>query len=306
MNKFIRATVGVFAVLIFLSGCSVSGSNPAKDGDKIIKEGLDNFYDLTAADFDGALKGVQKSSTGDTTFDISFSGSGDIKDPKNILLNLKFDGSGALDKQSENVSGEMKINKSDLYFFVSKISSFGGMISEDISKPLIKQWWKTQLPQDMVDSLKESAAFGDESKLTPEEKKSRELLKETQFFSGAKYIGEENGDYRYETTLDPEAVKTYVEKSAEIYGETTSEDQLKAIDENFKNTHVKAEFWVGATDKTVHKFNLNINVDDSVADIKMDATLNFSVNNIDKPVTVEAPKDAKEFDPNVIFGGVTQ
>lgn len=317
MNKLIRNLVAVGAVLTVLSGCSFLASNPEKDGDKIIKEGLKNFYDVNVASFDGGLKGnfldapgfdlEGKATTPENLgFDLSFSGSGDIKDPKNLLLNLKFDGTGLLGEQGESASGELKINKADTWFLISKLSSFGGMIPEEMVKPVLGQWWKTQTPQDMIDSLQGSAAVGEEAKLTPEEKKSRELLKNTQFFSGAKYIGEENGDYHYSTSLDNEAVKNYVKESAKINGETVSEDELKTLDENLKNVQFNAEFWVGVADKTVHKLTLDVKANDTTTGTKMDAVFNGAISDINKPVTVEAPKDAKEFDPAALLGGVAQ
>ncbi len=317
MNKFIRNVVALGAILTVFSGCSFFALNPEKDGDKIVKDGIKNFYDVNVASFEGNLKGNSldapgigldgKSTTPQSlSVDVSFSGSGNIKDPKNLLLNLKFDGSGSLGKQNENASGEIKVNKSDLYFLVSKISSFGGILPEKTIKPILAQWWKTQVPQDLIDSLQKSAAFGDESNLTTEEKKAKELLKNTQFFSGAKYIGEENGAYHYETLLDNTAVETFLKESGKIYGTTVSDDQIKTIDDNLKNLQLKAEFWVGVADKTVHKVKFDVKANDAVSGAKMDAVFNASIDNINTPVTVEAPKDAKEFDPASIFGGVAQ
>jgi len=317
MNKLVRNVIAICAVLAVLSGCSFSGTNPEKDGDKIVKDGLKNLYDVNVAAFDAGLKGNFLDAAGvdlkgkpttpeNLSFDLSLSGSGDIRDPKNLILNLKFDGTGALGKQNENASGEVKVNKSDMYFLVSKMSNFGGLFSDAMLKPVIGQWWKTQVPQDMVDSLQSSSGFGDDSKLTPEEKKMKELVKNTQFFSGAKYIGEENGDYHYETALDNEAVKTYVKESAKIEGTTVSDDQLKTLDENLKNLQFKAEFWVGVSDKTVHKLKFDVKANDVKSGAKMDAVLNASISDINKPVTVEAPKDAKEFDPNAILGGAAK
>lgn len=317
MNKLVRNVIAICAVLAVFSGCSFLGVNPEKDGDKIVKEGLKNFYDVNVASFNGALKGnfLDAPTVGadgkavtpeNLSVDVSFSGSGDMKDPKNLLLNLKFDGTGALGKQGENASGELKINKTETWFLVSKLSSFGGMIPEEMVKPFLGQWWKTQTPQDMIDSLPPSAALGEETKLTPEEKKARELLKRTQFFSGAKYIGEENGDYHYSTALDNEAVKNYVKESAKISGETVSEDQLKTLDENLKNVQFNAEFWVGVADQTVHKLKLDVKANDTTTGTKMDAIFDASISDINKAVTVEVPKDAKEFAPNALLGGAAQ
>lgn len=191
MNKFIGKFLALGTVLIVFSGCSLFGVNPEKDGDKIVKDGLKNFYDVNVASFEGKLNGsIDDKTAEDLSFDVSFSGSGNFVDPKNLLLNLKLDGNGMFGKQNESVSGELKVNKSEMYFLVSKLGSFAGILPEEIVKPLLGQWWKTQVPQDMVDSLQETIAVGDESNLTPEEKKYRELLKSSQFFTGAKYIGE--------------------------------------------------------------------------------------------------------------------
>lgn len=303
MNKFISKFLILGMILVVFSGCSLFGINPEKDGDKIVQEGIKNLYSVKVADFDGGLKGnILDKVNGDINVDLSFSGSGDIKDPKNILLNLKVDGTGVLGKENENLTGEMKINKSGLYFIVSKMSSFGGLFPEESIKPLLKQWWKTQTPPSTSDSL-EKSVVGDDSKLTPQEKKSNELFKNTQFFSGAKYLGEENGAYHYETALDNEAVKTFAKESAKIDGITMTDDELKTLDANLKSTKLKAEIWVGITDKTVHKVKLDLNVDDTATATKFDAVLTAAINNINKPVTVEAPKDAKDFDLNAILGG---
>lgn len=307
MNKFIRNFIALGVILAVSAGCSLFGTNPETDGDKIIKKGLSNFYDVHTSSFLGSLKGgVVDKTTGDLNFDLSFSGSSDFQDPKNLLLNLKLDGTGSMGENSENLSGEVKINKSDLYFLVSKISSFGGMITDSITKPLLGQWWRTQLPQDMVDSLQQSSVFGDDSKLTPEEIKLKKLLKDTQFFSGAKYLGELDGEYYYETSLDNEAVKTFVDKSRKIYGEESTAEQMNILDANLKSSELKATFWVGVEDKTVHKAEININANDTVSGMKLDVVLKASISDINVPVTVEAPEGAKEFDPMALFGGVAQ
>ncbi|PIZ75555.1 hypothetical protein COY05_03655 [Candidatus Peregrinibacteria bacterium CG_4_10_14_0_2_um_filter_38_24] len=307
MNKFIRNFITLGTTLVIFSGCSLFGINPEKDGDKIVKEGLSNFYDVRVSSFSGSLKsGVVDNTTGDLNFDLSFSGSSDFQDPKNLLLNLKLDGTGFMGENSENLSGEVKINKSDLYFLVSKISSFGGMITEDVTKPLLGQWWRTQLPQDIVDSLQKSSIFGDDSKLTPEEIKLKKLLKNTQFFSGAKYMREISGEYLYETALDNEAVKTFVDESRKIYGEESTVEQMNILDANLKNSELKATFWVGVEDKTVHKAEININANDTISGMKLDVAFKASISDINVPVTVEAPEGVKEFDPMALFSGVAQ
>ncbi len=304
MNKFIRNLVAVGAILTVFSGCSFSAPNPEKDGDKIVKEGLKNFYDVNISSGDGTLTGkIVDKAAKDLSVDLAFSGSGDMRDPENLLLNFKFDGTGMMDGQGENISAEVKVDKSDLYFIVSKLSSFGGLVPADMVKPMLGQWWKTQVPQDMIDSLQDSALVGDDSKLTSEEKKMKNLLKDTQFFSGAKYIGEENGDYHYETVLDKEAIKTFVKESGEIYEEPVSEADLKTLDDNLKGVQLKADFWVGVADKTVHKFKFDFEATDPVAGAKVDGVLTISIGDINKPVIVEPPKDAKEFDPVSLFGG---
>ncbi|MDP2642477.1 MAG: hypothetical protein Q8P62_01380 [Candidatus Peregrinibacteria bacterium] len=307
MNKFIRNFIALGAVLVIFSGCSLFAINPEKDGDKIVKDGLSNFYDVHVSSFSGSLKGgVVDKTTGDLNFDLSFSGSSDFQDPKNLLLNLKLDGTGSMGETSENLSGEVKINKSDLYFLIAKVSSFGGMITEDVTKPLLGQWWRTQLPQDIVDSLQQSSIFGDDANLTPEEIKLKKLLKNTQFFSGAKYLGESGGEYQYETALDNEAVKTFVDESRKIYGEESTAEQMNILDANLKNSELKATFWVGVEDKTLHKAELNIKANDTISGMKLDVLLKASISDINVPVTVEAPEGVKEFDPMALFSGVAQ
>jgi len=115
-----------------------------------------------------------------------------------------------------------------------------------------------------------------------------------------------SGEYLYETALDNEAVKTFVDESRKIYGEESTVEQMNILDANLKNSELKATFWVGVEDKTVHKAEININANDTISGMKLDVAFKASISDINVPVTVEAPEGVKEFDPMALFSGVAQ
>lgn len=292
--------LALFSVFL-ISGCS--GTDGQKNVKAEIKEAFKNLYAVSSASFQVDLKGEMKEADGKQSgFDLKIDGASDMHDVKTPKLNLKVNGTGAAEGKEQGFDGEVRLDKENVYFLVSKFPDLGELVPAEMVKPFIGKWWKMPIPEGTFD--KTSLPTGNEEELTEEQKKIRKLLEDTDFFKDLTYVGEENGNNHYKGTLNKKALKNFVFEVEKIQGNTMSESDKKAFEEGLEEVQVDADLWVDANEEILTK------VSGKVTDLKaengtdsLDFTMSFG--NFNKKVEIEEPKEAEEFNPLMLLGQPT-
>ncbi|MBI4975668.1 hypothetical protein HZC20_03240 [Candidatus Peregrinibacteria bacterium] len=313
-RKVLGISLLVITSLGIFSACSFfNKDDPGKNSAQIIQDGLKNLYATTSSNFKIHVKGDTSSQANKSSFDVNFGGSADSKDSKNPIGNFKLDVNGVMpatgSTKSQSLSAELRLDKNFVYAIVSKAD----VEPKDMFNGIVGQWWKMKLPADTFGN--QVSVFGAKEKLSEKDKKIRDLLEKTVFFKDIKYTGDEGGSYQFEATFDKVAVRDFTIALGQIngtYGQTVTDDVKKQIDKNFDPFTINPiKIGVQKSGKILDKFNVSLiytkpdsGTAPSPEDVdKTNLSFELSLSDFNKAVTVEAPKDAKEFDPASVFGG---
>ncbi len=151
------------------------------------------------------------------------------------------------------------------------------------------------------------------SKITPEEKQQvLDLFKDQKIFTNLTRLPSEKIDgintFHFQFGIDKEALKALILKITELqkaHASATDKTPIPTADEMNKTfdgvTFNKGEFWIGKNDYMPYKAS----IDFSIADPKSPGdsghfVVSLSMKDFGKPVTIEAPTDAKDF--KTVFG----
>lgn len=304
MNKFFRSVAVLTTVAVFAAGCSVGGGSDLNPED-VVRDGLANFYDVTSYSYDVSFYGDADVEGDSVTFDVNLDGSQDVYNPQDPKITLKLVGSGTLNGgEEQSVDAELRLTKDNMYLMISELTDFDGLAPAEVTAPFIGKWWSMVLPPGTFD---DALALGDDANLTPEELATKELMKETVFFTDLKDLGMDDGSYHYSGTLiDEDAMVEFVKKAAEINGETLSEDDITEARENFKELFemmdLEVEIWVDKDTMTLSGLAGAVDFEKDEDIIEMEFEVYFD--DINEPVTVEIPEDSEVFDPLMLLGGL--
>ncbi len=312
MNSFKKflSLLAITSITVVFSACSsaengdevsVEGA-PDKTPEEVVKEAMNNSYDVTSHSYEVNVSSNSSVEGQELSFEATLSGVQDLSDPLHPVMSLKLDGSGNLDGGTEqNVSAEVRLTNDILYFVLSEISDFDGALPQEMVAGYIGQWWQMAVPPGSFE-YNSFAIGGEDENLTEEQKKMKELLKNTQFFKDVEYLGVDKDSYHYKAVLDKEAVKEFVVKAAEIEGQVVTADDKAELDEGIEMINLEGEVWVDTKLMIVRGMAGTVTVDDSGESfaVQFDAWMD----DINEAVEVEAPKDATEFDPFMLLGGM--
>ncbi|MBD3330490.1 hypothetical protein GF354_03085 [Candidatus Peregrinibacteria bacterium] len=308
MKKFkILSIAMMLVVLVGLNGCSLGlkGDGPDKEPKEVLKEAISNSVENTKSSeyefsMDADLDGPEGESPENIKFKFNLSGELDHTDLTKPKLTMKVDGTGNWDNgEMQELMGELRLDGEYLYFIVEKITDFEGQFPTSMYEPYLAKWWKMAIPE---------GTFSEENVLAPQNKELKQLVKGTDFFKNAKYagIGDVKGEevYKYEVTLDRQAVVTFLVESAKIStGEDASESEINELREALETIEISGVFYVSTADMTSRGMDgvLELEVKDGA-----NGTVDFSMYswNHNKDVVIEVPEGAEEFDPMMfLFGG---
>lgn len=302
-------------VILFVAILTMSACNNAPElaPAEAVKTGLENFYNVRSGNYSFALKGTANAPEGTVTeediqnleFDFGLSGIFNFKEEKPII---SIDLSGKTNQDSEGEQDfalEMRVDKESLYAMLEKVPDLGEEVPTEMVELFVGQWWKMPIPQSLFDQI--NIVPKAEAEMTAEEKALRDLTKEANFFKNLKYLGIEKveGDksFHYSGELDKEAMKDYLIKAAAINSQEVKKEQIENLEKLLNGTEMSAEIWIGAKDMTMRRLLAKANlVPEDGGNVDMTMDLKFW--GLGKNLTVEIPKDAKDFDPFKLFGDV--
>jgi hypothetical protein len=309
-TKFLSGVALGLLTISLLAACQQGPAQPSKPGEEVIKDGIKKLTEITSASYDVAFKGdIKDNANQNMKFDVGFSGALDIKDPKEPKFIFKLNGSGSDQTGNGGAAGlDLKLNKEAVYFNVAKLDLKGAgapALPAEITAKFNK-WWKITLPPEMAQELSKTVPAGEPGKLTPEQEKMQKMLTEANVLGKPTYVGVEaikgEQSYHYSVTLDKKALVAFVKKTAEAEGTTVTAEEMKQLEDGMNKVDLKGDIWVGSTSGVITQF---------VGDFKLtggtdepSGTMNFKVtlSDVNKPVTIDAPKDATEFPMEEVLG----
>lgn len=315
MKRKFFVTGGVIALTaaIVLSGCQQAV--PQKPPEQVVKEGMAKLTTVTSHEFELGVKGDLTGPKGEkpekVKFDVTLGGSVDLKDNQDPKINLKLDGSGNADEQTAAGSAELRMTKEALYFTLAKIDMKGGeQIPKEFMDAYVGKWWKVTIPPE---SLKEFTASlpegGTQENMTPEQKKMKQMFENTQFFKNIKFVGLEDvkGEQsaHYSADLDKDAFMTFVQAAAVEQGNPMTESDIKDMKDGMQKFDFTGNVWVGQSSGIMNQVSGDVKLSGTAAtDPSGTVSIRITLWNFNKPVTVQAPADAKEFPINELLGGM--
>lgn len=316
-NRFISFLV---ITALFLSACSRTSSPEAEAN---LKEALNNLNDAQTAQYSYDFNVEGNTPDGDFTMDMKLSGAMDASE--NPKLSLVLDGSGDFSKisvdgmpadmqemlkKAQEVAGELRLIDESLYMNLTKAPEVLSSTTPFV-QTIANQWWKMTLPPEALESYKSINKLGekdvDESTLTEDEKELRNFLRNMEYLQNIQTAGSEDGMLKYEAELNKEGLINIM-KNVSPEGQTPTEEEIQEFRKALDSVSL-ITFWVDETEKIVKKVNGTIDMkfgEGTEQEGMITAEFTSTFEDINEPVTVEVPENAKVFDPAMLFGGLMQ
>jgi|GEM_PF-2039762 len=243
--------------------------------------------------------------TGEGSVTIRFSGSSDssnVSNPK-VLSTFTF-GTDILPFGGALLGFDMRIVDRALYL---KLNNLGIPGTENFGS-FKNQWIKFDSTTALT-QLQQSGYSGsinlEENLNLPTEKidKIKTILGKALFIKvGARLASERVGgvdSHHYAFSLNKEGLKnTLKEVSLVVQEKDLTEAELQGLDAFWENIEVSGELWIGKSDRVLHQIKMVL---DSKSMIKTTVIINETFKNINEPVTINIPPDAKNFE-ELLFG----
>ncbi len=317
MKSKIFLTGGVIALTtatFVFAGCQQAA--PQVPPDQAVKMGMQKLTTVTSHQFEVAVNGDLTGPQGQTPkavkFTISLNGSADMKDLTDPKINLKLDGSGNADDQSGDLSSELRMNKDNLYFTLSKLDATGGqaVIPQQFKDMYVGKWWSLPIPPDTLKQFTDSLPTGgSQQTLTPEQQQLKDLFNNTQFFKNIKFVAMEDvkGEQsaHYTADLDKDAFMAFAQKAATIQGKPMADTDIKSMQDGMAKFDFTGNVWVGSTSGVMNQVSGDIKLTSTAA---TDPTGTISVRvtlwGFNQPVTVDVPAGAQAFPVDQLMGAM--
>lgn len=298
-----------FSALAVLSGCQQAPAQPQNPADDVIKTGLANLANLTSYSYDLAMNADVNDPAGKSgKFDVKLAGALDIKDGADPKFTAKFDGTAS---ESAGMGGsgsfDLSFNKEAVYFNVAKLSLTGGEAMPKEVTDMFGKWWKVTLPAGAVNEITASIPQGSQQKLTPEQQQVKQAFEDSHVLSNPTFVRTEDvmgeSSYQYTVTVDKKNIIAFMKKVSELQGTTVSETEIADAQKNLDKVDLKADVWVGSTSMVLNKIKLDIKLISTAAtDPSGTISATVMLGNMNKPVTLNVPKDATEFPVEQFLG----
>ncbi len=288
--------------LALLAGCQ-QGTNvsnePSKPPVEMLKEGAANLTAVNSDKFDIALMAdIKDPVSGNVKFDARLEGSADKKDLADPKLNLKFNGnfdSGA--GQGGSAQLEVRMDKTNLFFNAMKLDVKGETLPPEVVTYLNK-WWKIAIPAGTLEQMK--AEMPSDAMMQSQEAEMKKAIAESNFISDAKFVGLEDvkgeKSYHYTANLDKKAFLAFIQKVSAEQGQTISAEEMKQAEADMEKVDMKFDGWVNASTNTLNKVKVELNAKStSASEASGVMSLEATIYDVNKPVTIEAPANATDF-----------
>ena len=306
VSKVLAAT-GLLVMSIGLAGCQDIGAPvPAKAPEVVLQEGLAKLASLTSYSYNVSLKGDLKGPAGQppekVMFNAAANGGIDTKDSKDPRINLVLKGDMTADKDGGDAEISFRMNKDNMYMNLKSLNGKGAVtIPEEVKQQFLAKWWSMPVPPEALAEMAKAVPQGDTANMTDEQKKMKALIDGTKFFKNVAFVGMEDvsgeSAYHYTGALDKDAFSAFVVKASELQGKTVSEEEKTQMKTSLETFDFSGDFYVGKTSGTLLKVKGNLTIKENAekSSPSGSVTVEGSVSDLNKPVTVEVPADAQPF-----------
>ncbi|MGL5830898.1 MAG: hypothetical protein ACRCZE_01990 [Candidatus Altimarinota bacterium] len=321
MNKMTKASAvgGLLVVSMALYGCQGVGAPapsqqaPEKAAEEVVQDGIAKLSDVKAYTFDlnvtGDLKGPAGSPPESVKFNMSFDGGLDVIAANDPKMNLKLEGTFDADADGATAAAEIKMNKEAIFFNLMSLEGRGSVaVPQEILDQYAAKWWKLPIPPEALEEFAQSLPQGGDENLTPEQKEMKDLVKNTKFFKDIKFASVESisgeDSYKYTAVLDEAAFTDFVVKSSEMQGTTMSETEIADLKKGFEYFDFAGEIYVGKNSGVMNKMlgTLTFVEDAELGNPSGKVTVEMTIADLNKAITVDAPAEAEEVPLEALMG----
>lgn len=325
-----KKIISILAILIlgvFLSACK---NTPKGDPQSIINSAWEKLALRNSTYKSGEMKFSGKGNIEVDSSSAEASGSGtvifDSTDEKNMksAISVDLNGNGDLEgkKGKFALKGQLKLLEKSIFVFLENLNLETDNPQTNMMANLLGNLYKSQwitLPSNTVETPDTVSLDSFKTE------KVAELAKKHHFFE----IKEDLGNGRYEVIVNVEKLKEYLKEIGELNQVPLTAEDLAAIDNFFKTITYTLQVgidgdydltWakgtINANDETEGQTlnlsfegNIDDNQSDGFIDLAMDGTtpgkarVEFEIEHEEKPVTIDKPADAKDFDLGALLGG---
>jgi hypothetical protein len=175
-------------------------------------------------------------------------------------------------------------------------------------KDYVGKWWSIPVPPTALDELSKSLPAAGEQNLTPEQKQIKDLIQTTKFFKDVKYVDDQQvgteSSAHYTAALDKDAFVAFVEKAAEIQGQKMTDTEKTDLVNGLNMVDFNGDMYIGKTSGSLNRVKGTLTIKQNAQTPAPTGTvsLDLSVTDLNKPVTVEVPKDAQPLPQDLLSG----
>ncbi len=301
LSNFLKLFTVVVVSVALLSACS-GGKAPEKDPLEAVKTSLVNLDNVKSSKYLFSFTGnaineniVKDGEPSKADFRLSLSGALDVNDKKNPLFSMILDVAVKVENELDEFAEiEIRGLEDFLYVQLSKMSDLGGMVPEEMVSPFVGTWWK--LPVD-------KSNMPDEEE-TPDNR-FEEIFGDSAFFTEVAYVGTEKvagtNTYKYSFDLNSDAVLAYIIESNATSGMPITNEQIEEYSDVIDNMVFEGLLWVGQSDEILRKMSIKLSIE-NYEGVSFDGELIFELLNVNAKVSIPEPKDAVEFNPELMGG----
>jgi hypothetical protein len=312
MKSFIKVfflCAVVVASSFAFTGCKKE--SPVADPSALLQQSIYNLFEVSSLRYAATL-GLDTpvaATGGDVSADVNVSGAFNHTDKKksNFDMTVVAD---AQDEKGEQYKFDfsMKSVNEKVYIQLLEAPTIPGLAADGF-KDFVGPWWQIDTTQlgGMGESLNSLDTLGAaESELSETDKKTRQLILTSEFFSNIEY--EETKDvggspaYVFSVNLNKDGLLKFFKGLAEINGQTPTQQEENDLmgglsmfdfDGNI-SVDVAASVLVGVDGKII--------VTDPTTSESGDINVELSVSDLNKPFEIKEPTDFKVFDLGAFFG----
>lgn len=306
----ILAASGLVIVSLGMFGCQPAV--PQKAPEVVLQEGMNKLAAATSYGYDVSLVGDLKGPAGQTpaavSFNVALKGGVDMKDSKDPKLNLDLKGTMNADADGGNGEIALKLNKDAIFLNLMSLEGKGAVtIPEQLKTQYVAKWWTMPLPPAALAELAKAAPGGDAATMTEDQKKMKALVDSTKFFKNVQFVGSENvageDSFHYTAELDKDALMAFIKQAAVLQGSAAMSDtDQKDMQASLDLIDVSGDMYVGKTSGVLNRAKGTLTIKSSAAKPSASGTITFdaTASDLNKPVTVDAPKDAQPIPPEAL------
>lgn len=291
-------------VAMVLSGCSLLNSEPtAKDK---VTEAFKNLEGIDYYDYEFSFGGEMVAEGEAVDFDILYSGQQDNTDKAKPKFTMAMDiGISVEEFENQSVKGEIRSDGESLFFVLNEISDFGGELPTEMVEPFVGQWYSLSLTDDLIGDVSPFSTMSmyDEENMTDEQKELLALYEDTEFFKDVEFVKTEDGYDVYTGVLDKNAAKKFIKKAIEMQGQSLTGAEEEEFYKFMESVDLDIMMYVDVAENALTKATGTMTMT-GMEGIDGDFDFAMEFMNLGEPVVIEAPADAKEFDPMMIMGAM--